>query len=72
VDFRLLDTGGMFGATGTTPPAARRRERHRAIAQADLLVLVLDGRQGLIPGDLNILSALRAHQQSRFSLWSTR
>jgi GTP-binding protein len=60
VDFRLLDTGGMFGATEDPLQQLVVENGHRAIAQADLLVLVLDGQQGLIPGDLNILSALRA------------
>jgi len=60
VDFRLLDTGGMFGATEDPLQQLVVENGHRAIAQADLLVLVLDGQQGLIPGDLDIVSALRA------------
>src|SRR6187551_2619848 len=51
VDFRLLDTGGMFGATEDPLQQLVVENGHRAIAQADLLVLVLDGQQGLIPGD---------------------
>jgi GTP-binding protein len=60
VDFRLLDTGGMFGATEDPLQALVVENGKRAIAQADLLVLVLDGQQGLVPGDLDIVSALRA------------
>jgi GTP-binding protein len=60
VDFRLLDTGGMFGATEDPLHALVVENGKRAIAQADLLVLVLDGQQGLVPGDLDIVSALRA------------
>ena len=32
----------------------------QAITQADLLLLVLDGQQGLVPGDLEIVAKLRA------------
>jgi len=60
VDFRLLDTGGMFGATEDPLQKLVVENGHRAIAQADLLVFVLDGQQGVIPGDLDIVAALRA------------
>jgi GTPase len=60
VDFRLLDTGGMFGATEDPLHELVVENGRRAISQADLLVLVLDGQQGLVPGDLDIVSALRA------------
>src|SRR5215831_17441165 len=39
VDFRLLDTGGMFGATEDPLHALVVENGKRAIAQADLLVL---------------------------------
>ena len=60
VDFRLLDTGGMFGATEDPLQQVVAANGQKAVAQADLLVLVLDGQQGLIPGDLEIVSMLRA------------
>ena len=60
VDFRLLDIGGMYGATQDPLQQLVVENGHRAIAQADLLVIVLDGQQGVIPGDLDIVSALRA------------
>lgn len=58
VRFRLVDTGGMFGAS--TDPlheqvAARGRQ---AVAAADVLVFVVDGREGLVPPDEEIARTL--------------
>ena len=60
VDFTLLDTGGMFGATDDPLLELVAGKGRQAIAHADLLVLVLDGDQGLVPGDLEIVQRLRA------------
>jgi GTP-binding protein len=58
--FELTDTGGMFGAS-LDPLHALVLERGReAIRGADLLVLVVDGREGLVPGDREIAEAARA------------
>jgi GTPase len=59
-DFTLLDTGGMFGATEDPLRHMVAAKGQEAIAQADLLLLVLDGQEGLVPGDLEIVSRLRA------------
>jgi len=57
--FELTDTGGMFGA-GEDPLHQLVLERgRRAIADADLLVLVVDGREGLVGGDREIARVLR-------------
>jgi len=57
--FELTDTGGMFGES-TDPLHAVVLERgHRAIADADLLLLVVDGREGLVSGDREIAKAVR-------------
>ena len=60
VEFRLFDTGGMFGATADPLLHLVVEKGKQAITYADLLVLVLDGQQGLIPGDLDIVAQLRA------------
>jgi GTP-binding protein len=60
VPFTLLDTGGMFGATEDPLHQLVAEKGQEAIAKADLLVLVLDGQHGLVPGDLDIVSELRA------------
>src|SRR5258708_21462676 len=58
--FSLVDTGGMFGAQ--TDPLHELVVEHgrKAIAAADLVVFVVDGREGLRPGDEGIAAALRA------------
>jgi GTP-binding protein len=58
--FSLVDTGGMFGAQ--TDPLHNLVVEHgrKAIATADVVVFVVDGREGLVPGDEEIAGALRA------------
>jgi len=56
----MLDTGGMFGATEDPLHQMVAEKGQQAIGQADLLLLVLDGQQGLVPGDLEIVAKLRA------------
>jgi GTP-binding protein len=57
--FELVDTGGMFGASEDPLHELVLDRGHRAIAAADLLVLVVDGRVGLVPGDREIAKAVR-------------
>ncbi len=58
--FELVDTGGMFGASADPLHALVLERGQRALAAADLLVLVVDGRDGLLPGDAEIAEAIRA------------
>jgi GTPase len=60
VDFQLTDTGGMFGASEDPLHELVLERGQRALGDADLLVLVVDGRQGLVPGDLEIARVMRA------------
>jgi GTPase len=57
--FSLVDTGGMFGATSDPLLELVVEHGRRAIASADVVVLVVDGREGLVPGDEEIAAALR-------------
>ena len=57
--FELVDTGGMFGASEDPLHALVLERGQRALADADLLVLVGDGREGLVPGDREIARAAR-------------
>jgi GTPase len=59
VHFELVDTGGMFGASQDPLHALVHARGQEAIAKANLLVLVVDGREGLTPGDLEIAQAVR-------------
>lgn len=57
--FELTDTGGMFGASQDPLHELVLERGRRAIAAADLLVLVADGREGVVPGDLDIARTVR-------------
>jgi GTP-binding protein len=57
--FRLVDTGGMFGASEDPLHDLVVQHGRRALQEADVLVFVVDGREGLVPGDEEISAALR-------------
>jgi GTP-binding protein len=57
--FELVDTGGMFGKSDDPLHDLVLQRGRRAIASADLLVFVVDGREGLVPGDREIASVAR-------------
>jgi GTP-binding protein len=57
--FELTDTGGMFGASEDPLHQLVLERGRRAISDADLLVLVVDGREGLVGGDREIAQAVR-------------
>src|SRR5215213_9751162 len=60
VPFDVVDTGGMFGASEDPLHELVLERGRRAIMSADLLIFVVDGRQGLVPGDHQIAEAIRA------------
>ncbi|HEV3142165.1 MAG TPA: GTP-binding protein, partial [Vicinamibacterales bacterium] len=57
--FELFDTGGLFGASEDPLHELVVEQGQRAIVGADLLVLVVDGREGLVSGDERIARELR-------------
>jgi GTPase len=58
--FTLVDTGGMFGAS-TDPLHELVVERGRqALGEADVVIFVVDGREGLVPSDQEIAAELRS------------
>src|ERR687892_682354 len=58
--FRVVDTGGMFGASEDPLHDLVLEQGRKALQTADVLVFVVDGREGLVPGDEEIASALRS------------
>src|SRR5437763_940265 len=58
--FQLFDTGGLFGASEDPLHELVVQQGQRAIADADLLVFLVDGREGLVSGDERIAQELRA------------
>src|SRR5438034_3091150 len=57
--FELFDTGGLYGASADPLHELVVRQGQRAIAGADLVVMVVDGREGLVSGDETIARELR-------------
>ena len=58
--FTLVDTGGLFGHSEDPLHELVVRHGLRAIDSADVIVFVTDGREGLVPGDEQIATRLRA------------
>jgi GTP-binding protein len=58
--FTLVDTGGLFGATTDPLHALVVEHGLKALDSADLVVFVLDAKDGLVPGDEEIASRIRA------------
>ena len=58
--FTLSDTGGLFGATTDPLHSMVVEQGLRAMKTADIVVFLVDGREGLVPGDLDIAKAVRA------------
>src|SRR6266542_51266 len=59
VTFTLVDTGGMFGASQDPLHELVRHAGERALESAEIVVFVVDGREGLVPGDQEIAARLR-------------
>jgi GTPase len=59
IPFNLVDTGGLFGATEDPLHALVVQHGRRALETSDVLVFVVDGREGLVPADEEIASSLR-------------
>ena len=59
VHFLLTDTGGLFGASEDPLHPLVSAQGTKALKSADLIVFVVDGREGLIPGDEDIAKAAR-------------
>src|SRR6195256_3221980 len=59
VGFQLFDTGGLYGESQDPLHELVVEQGRRAIVGAELLVLLVDGREGLVPGDERIARELR-------------
>src|SRR5471032_383718 len=57
--FELFDTGGLYGESEDPLHELVVQQGQRAIVGAELLVLLVDGREGLVPGDERIARELR-------------
>jgi GTP-binding protein len=57
--FRLVDTGGLDLSASDSMLSLIRRQSELAIAEADILIVLLDGRAGLTPPDHEVVRLLR-------------
>ena len=57
--FEVVDTGGMFGASTDPLQAAVSAHGERALDGAHLIVVLVDGRDGLVPADRQIADRAR-------------
>lgn len=57
--FRLVDTGGLDLSASDSMLTLIRRQSELAIAEADILIVLLDGRSGLTPPDHEVVRLLR-------------
>jgi GTPase len=57
--FQLVDTGGMFGASDDPLHELVFERGRQALGDAGLVVVVVDGREGLVPGDQAITEEVR-------------
>src|SRR5437899_816534 len=57
--FELIDTGGLLLETDDPLLGPASEQAERAIDEADLVLLVVDGRAGLLPDDAAIAARLR-------------
>jgi len=66
VPFILVDTGG-FEDIGQDPLLGKVRDQVKnAIEEADCVILMVDGREGLMPGDQEMADTLRRSQKKVF------
>ena len=64
--FRLVDTGGLEPTASEGMMALIKRQSEMAIAEADILLLLMDGRTGLMPQDREVVRLLRGTTKPLF------
>ncbi len=60
--FWLVDTGGWIAGRDDALTRAVRHQVEQAIANADVILFVVDTQQGVHPADLEVAGILRSHQ----------
>jgi GTP-binding protein len=62
-EFTLIDTGGFEPLRDEEIPCKVREQAQQAIREADLIILVVDGRSGLLATDVEVAAILRHTQK---------
>ncbi|MGZ3597433.1 MAG: ribosome biogenesis GTPase Der [Syntrophales bacterium] len=65
-DFILIDTGGFEPASAETMLVQMREQAHLAMEEADIIIFLMDGREGLTPSDREIMNILRGVEKPVF------
>ena len=63
--FTLVDTGGFAEGDDDAFAPHIRQQVEQAIADADVIVLILDGKGGISPFDADLINLLRAADKPR-------
>ncbi len=66
IEFTLVDTGGFADEKGNDIVNEIRLQVYQAIEDADVVVLVLDGKDGISPFDTDLIKILRKTQKPVF------
>ena len=61
--FTLIDTGGIEPASKDNLPAQMRRQAELAMETADVILFMVDGREGLVGADYEVADMLRQTQK---------
>ena len=61
--FSVVDTGGFVPESADVFEAAIREQAQIAIDEADVVVFVVDGHEGLLPADHDVVATLRKSQK---------
>ena len=64
--FILIDTGGFEPAAATQILVQMREQTKLAIEEADIIIFLMDGRDGLMPADMEIAATLREAEKPVF------
>ena len=64
--FTLIDTGGFEPTSTNTILTQMREQAHLAIEEADIIIFLMDGREGLTPSDREITNILREFKKPVF------
>jgi len=62
----LVDTGGFHDADDLPLMEQVRKQVDKAVAEADRIILMVDGRQGIMPGDEQLADLLRRSRKPFF------
>jgi len=64
--FMIIDTGGFEPVTSERMLIQMREQTNLAIEEADAIIFLMDGREGLTPADIEITQALRKTKKAVF------